>query len=42
MRIFHGLPGVFAPGQVIFFPVVHGGDTVCVCSQIVEFGSSLV
>lgn len=29
-------------GLVIFFPVVRGGDTVRVCSQFVEFGSSLV
>lgn len=29
-------------GLVIFFAVVRGGGTVCVCSQFVEFGSSLV
>jgi hypothetical protein len=29
-------------GLVIFFPVVGGGCTVRVCSQFVEFGSSLV
>jgi hypothetical protein len=27
---------------MIFFPVVRGGDTVRVCSQFVQFGSSLV
>jgi hypothetical protein len=41
-RVFEGLFGVFVSGLVIFFPVMHGGSTVHVCGEFVEFGSSLV
>jgi hypothetical protein len=34
--------GMLVPGLVIFFPVVCGGNTVCVRSQFVKFGCSLV
>ncbi len=40
--MFQRLFGVFVPGLVISFSVVHGGSTVGVCSKFVEFGSSLV
>ena len=33
---------MLVPGLVIFFPVVRGSGTVRVCSEFVEFGSSLV
>jgi hypothetical protein len=40
--MFRCLPGMFVSGLVIFFPVVHGGSTVRVCGEFVEFGSPLV
>jgi hypothetical protein len=38
----HCLFGMLVSGLVIFFPVVHGGSTVRVCGEFVEFGSFLV
>jgi hypothetical protein len=40
--MFHCLLGMLMPGLVIFFPVVHGGSTVRVCSEFMEIGGSLV
>jgi hypothetical protein len=34
--------GMLVSGLVIFFPVMHGGSTVHVCGEFVEFSSSLV
>jgi hypothetical protein len=42
LGMFHGLPGVFVPGLVIFFPVMHRGGAVRVRSEFVELRSSLV
>ena len=42
LGMFHGLPGVFVPSLVIFFPVMHGGGAVRVRSEFVELRSSLV
>jgi hypothetical protein len=42
LGMFHGLPGVFVPGLVIFFPVMRGGGAVRVRSEFVELRSSLV
>jgi hypothetical protein len=41
-RMFQRLFGMLVPGLVIFFPVVCGSNTVCVRSQFVKFGCSLV
>jgi hypothetical protein len=38
----HGLLGMLVSGLVFFFPVVHGGSTVRVCGEFVEFSSFLV
>ena len=40
--MFKCLFGMLVSGLVIFFPVMHGGSTVHVCGEFVEFGSSLV
>ena len=40
--MFKRLFGMLVSGLVIFFSVVHGGSTVRVCGEFVEFGSSLV
>jgi hypothetical protein len=40
--MFHRLLGMLVSGQVIFFPVVHGGNSVRVCGEFMELGSSLV
>lgn len=42
LGMFHGLPGLFVPRLVIFFPVMHGGGAVRVRSEFVELRSSLV
>jgi hypothetical protein len=40
--MFHCLLGMLVSGLVIFFPVMHGGGTVRVGGELVEFGCSLV
>jgi hypothetical protein len=40
--MFQRLLGMLVSGLVIFFPVVHGGSTVRVCGEFVEFSSFLV
>jgi hypothetical protein len=40
--MFQCLPGMLVSGLMIFFPMVRGGGTVCVCGEFVEIGSSLV
>jgi hypothetical protein len=40
--MFHCLLGMLMSGLVIFFPVMHGGGTVRVGGELVEFSSSLV
>jgi hypothetical protein len=40
--IFKCLFGMLVSGLVILFPVVHGGSTVRMGGEFVEFGSSLV
>ena len=42
LGMFHGLPGVFVPGLVIFFPVMHRGGAMRVRREFVELRSSLV
>jgi hypothetical protein len=42
LGMFHGLPGVFMPGLVVFFPVMRGGGAMRVRGEFVEFRSSLV
>jgi hypothetical protein len=37
-----GLPRKFVAGQVIFFPVMHGGSTVRVGRKFVKLSCSLV
>jgi hypothetical protein len=41
-RMLHGLLGVLVPSQMIALVVVRGGNTVCVCGELVEFRSSLM
>jgi hypothetical protein len=36
------MSGMLVSGLVIFFPVVRGGSTVCVCGEFVKLGSPLV
>ena len=40
--MFHGLHGMFVPGLVVFFPVMCGGNTVCMGGEFVELGSPLM
>ena len=40
--VFQCLFGVLMSGQVIFFAVMRGSSTVCVCGEFVEFRGSLV
>ena len=40
--VFHGLPGIVVPSLMVFFAVVHCGNTVCVRGEIVELYSSLM
>jgi len=40
--IFQGLPRVFPPGLVISFSVAHGGRSVRVCGEFVDFRGSVV
>ena len=42
MGVFQRLLGIFVSGLVIFFPVVHGGSTVGVCGEFMEFGGPSV
>jgi hypothetical protein len=41
-RKLHGLLGVFVPGQVIFFSVMHRGSAMCVGSLFVKFSGALM
>jgi|SRR5579864_6069209 len=41
-RMFQRLFGMLVSGLVIFFPVVHGGSSMRVRGEFMEFGSSLV
>ncbi len=41
-RELHGLLGMFVPGEMIFFSVVHGGGAVGVRGLFVEFRCSLM
>jgi hypothetical protein len=41
-RVFHGVPGEFVSGLVIFLFVMLRGDAVCMRGKIVKFGGSLV
>lgn len=40
--IFHRLPRVFPPSLVISFSVAHGGRSVRVCGEFVDFRGSVV
>ncbi len=40
--VFHGLPGKFVPGLMVFFAVVRRGNTVCVRGEIVVLRGFLV
>jgi hypothetical protein len=42
MGVFQRLLGIFVSGLVIFFPMVHGGSTVGVCGEFMEFGGPSV
>jgi hypothetical protein len=41
-RKLHGLLGVFVPGQVILFSMVHRGSSMCVGSLFVKFSGALM
>jgi hypothetical protein len=41
-RVFHGLAGILVPSLMVLLTVMRRGDTVCVCSEIVELCCSLV
>jgi hypothetical protein len=40
--MFQRLFGMLLPGLVVFFSVVYGSGTVCMCGEFVELGGSLV
>lgn len=40
--MFHRLPGLFVPGQVILFAVMHGSRPVRVCRHFVKLRRSLM
>jgi hypothetical protein len=41
-RKLHGLLGVFVPGEMIFFSVMHCGGAMCVRGLFVKFSGALM
>jgi hypothetical protein len=41
-RKFHGLPGVFLSGKVIFFSMMHRGSAMSVRGLFVKFSGALM
>jgi hypothetical protein len=42
LGVFQRLAGVFVSSQMIFFPVVLGGGTMCMCGEHVKLSGFLM